>query len=224
MSSFRRLNRRFAALTRKVKDPLVPIAVGVVLLLVAGALLIRDVVDSSGPDPAEASELTVDEPPTADELRPVTAREEAAVVVPEGMEGVALTLPFTAGGAGYVGVGDRVKVYAVIDSAEGTRLVLVDTGVKVLDVSTEIAPYAGSVEPRPAGSNLTLLLALEPEVAAGVMLVGADATFHLSLMDSEDAPDIRSGTLTLHDYLSTLGPSLTAAAELDNAEPAGENP
>ncbi len=118
------------------------------------------------------------------QLRVATAREAAAVIVPEGSEGVAITLPFTAGGAGYVGAGDLVNLYAVVERDGDTQLVVVDTSVLVLDVSREVAPYV-SGGPRNEGSALTFLLALRPAIAEQVVLLGAAGSFQLSLADSD---------------------------------------
>lgn len=270
------LNATLAGLLRKLRDPMVPIAFGVILLLLAGLLIIRDGLgsSSSADDAAhedggrvlvaasdlsegqagadlvaggyiEARDVADPVPPgavhsesellgqvivrdlnvgatiTRADLRPATARESADVVIPEGMEGVALTLPFTAAGAGYVGAGDTVNVYSVLPSAEGPRLVLVATSVQVLDVSAEVAPYVGSADgPRPGGSNLTLLLALDPEVAAAVILVGSDSSFHLSLVDEKGGSQPRSGSITLDEYLASVrGSSLDPVELVDEGAP-----
>lgn len=72
----------------------------------------------------------------------------SAIEVPEGTEAIAVEVPFAAGGAGYITVGDRVNVLALIDESAGhagaapagPETVLVEAGVRVLDVSTELAP------------------------------------------------------------------------------------
>lgn len=273
MTSSSPIGSSLSAVVRKLRDPLVPIALGVVLLLVAVAFLVRDFVDASEENADDtgvavgstlvASENLSEGLPAADlfeglvearstdekppvgavssqaqlvgqvlahdvaagevltfaDFRPATAREAASVVVPPGTEGVALTLPFTAAGAGYVGAGDRVNVYSVVATADGPRLVLVETGVRVLDVSAEVAPYVGSAEgPRPAGAQLTLLLALEPDIAAAVILMGGDANFHLSLVDSDEVPEPRTGTITLDEYIL----SVRAGTSVVDPEPVGE--
>lgn len=125
------------------------------------------------------------EPITFEALRMPTAREAASVIVPEDTEGVALTVPFTAGGAGYVGAGDRINLYSVIDHNNDTHLMLLGTNVLVLDISKEVAPYVAE-GPRPESTSLTFLLALEPEVAEAVLLFANTGSFHFTLSTSEE--------------------------------------
>ena len=52
-----------------------------------------------------------DAPAQGDDV--VVAARQQAVVIPPGHHGVAITLPFTAAGGGYVGAGDKVDVFAI---------------------------------------------------------------------------------------------------------------
>jgi Flp pilus assembly protein CpaB len=135
-------------------------------------------------------------------LRPQTLRANA-ISIPDGKQGVAVQLPFVAGGAGYVGPGDNVNIYANLTPKDGasaiTKLVL--GNVKVLDVSTEVAPRVASGGERPAGSNVTYLLALDPNEAEQVIFLAANAQIWLALQDADaPAPGATSGR-TLTDVL-----------------------
>ncbi len=108
-------------------------------------------------------------------FRQRTARGEA-IKVPGGKQAIAMTIPFTNAGGGYVGPGDRINLYALVGKQNGivaplcttpeglcaatdgraaqasSQLVL--TNVEVLDVSQEVAPAtvtnAQPVEGQPA--------------------------------------------------------------------------
>jgi len=118
------------------------------------------------------------------QLRPVTLRA-ASITIPAGKQGVAVQLPFVSGGAGYVGAGDLVDIYGNLNmtgtnSGPMTKLLL--TGVKVLDVSTEVAPRVESGEAlRPAGQNVTYLLALDSDQAERVIFLAANGQLWMTL-------------------------------------------
>jgi Flp pilus assembly protein CpaB len=102
------------------------------------------------------------------------------VQVPAGKEAVAVSVPYVAGGAGYLAPGDLVNVYEVIPSAvagaptqlSAPRTQLMLTNVKVLDIDRQQSPLSGTqdtatqtgIATRPAASNgnVTVLLALDP--------------------------------------------------------------
>lgn len=124
----------------------------------------------------------------ASSLRPMALRT-GAITIPKGKQGVAVQLPFVNGVAGYVGAGDLVNVYGNVVGPDGkpvTKLVL--GNVKVLDVSTEIAPRVASDEARPASTNVTYLLALDPNEAERVIYLAANAQVWLALADGDNAP------------------------------------
>ena len=122
----------------------------------------------------------------ASALRPMALRT-GAITIPAGKQGVAVQLPFVAGGAGYVGAGDLVNIYGNVaersDAPPVTKLVLAN--VKVLDVSNEIAPRVTSDEARPAGTNVTYLLALDPDQAERVIYLAANAQLWLALQNAD---------------------------------------
>ncbi|HEU5152798.1 MAG TPA: Flp pilus assembly protein CpaB [Iamia sp.] len=120
--------------------------------------------------------------------------------IPDGQEAVAVTVPFTAGVAGYVGPGDRVNVYASItpDTAGAptsprTELLLGD--VEVLDVSDEIAPrraetIASGDTPttqaaRDGAREITLLLAVDPAEAEQVVFATTNNQLWLTLVPED---------------------------------------
>lgn len=100
----------------------------------------------------------------------------SSVTAPKGMEAVSVSVPFEAGGAGYIGPGDVVNVYQVMPNPLVTtgplppyampRVKLLLTKVQVLDVNTQIAALAGQattattqqVQSRPAGGGSILLV------------------------------------------------------------------
>ena len=117
----------------------------------------------------------------------LVVRSLSNVSVPEGYDGVAVTVPYVNGGAGYVAPGDTVNLYGVLgtsDSAAGastpdaggeTRLPrseIVLTNVLVLDVSAQEGRSIDNAAQTPEGETtvgrqaqgapLTYLLALRP--------------------------------------------------------------
>ena len=146
-------------------------------------------------DPSQLSGRVLDVTVAAGEqleasaLRPVALRS-GAITIPPGKQGVAIQLPFVAGGAGYVGPGDLVNVYGNVaagrDATPVTKLVL--GNVKVLDVSNEIAPRVQTGEERAAGTNVTYLLALDPHEAERVIYIAANAQLWLALANGDGAP------------------------------------
>jgi Flp pilus assembly protein CpaB len=167
-------------------------------------------------DTVIASQVPAGTPLSLSHLRAETAREAAAVLVPEGYEGVSLTVPFTAGGAGYVGAGDIVNLYSVLDREDEVELILVASEVRVLDVSQEVAPYVAA-GPRPDGASLTFLLALDPETAESVLLFGRRGSFYVTLLDA-DAPDREDLFHTLAERLERF----KGVVAIDDVEATGE--
>lgn len=128
-----------------------------------------------------------------------------AFVIPEGQQAIAVTLPFTAGAAGYVGPGDRINVYrSVLPNSPGapkspvTRLLLTD--VEVLDVSDEIVPNRagpadGSEQTSTSSSTpvarqeterLTLLLALDATRAEELVFAATNNELWVTLVGVDD--------------------------------------
>lgn len=145
-------------------------------------------------DPAQLSGRVLDVGLSAGEqlrssaLRPVALRS-GAITIPPGKQGVAVQLPFVAGGAGYVGPGDLVNIYGNVqaerDGQAITKLVL--GNVKVLDVSNEIAPRVQTGEERAGGANVTYLLALDANEAERVIYIAANAQPWLALANGDGA-------------------------------------
>ena len=109
-------------------------------------------------------------------VRPANLRT-GSITIPKDKQALALTVGFTEGVAGYVGVGDHVNIYVTVPARETpeptepfTRLLL--TNVEVLDVSSELTPQRatettipGATPTRTGGQTLTLLLALDAQDA-----------------------------------------------------------
>ncbi len=143
-----------------------------------------------------------------------SALRAAALSVPDGHVAVAVTVPFTAGGAGYVGAGDHVDVYSsIVAGTQGApispRTELLMAGIEVLDVSDEVTPRRA--EPvttadgttvtqaaRVGGSEITLLLAVDPAQAEQVVFASTNDQLWFSLTpegaEPPDTPGVDYGT------------------------------
>jgi Flp pilus assembly protein CpaB len=136
-------------------------------------------------------------------VRNETLRSQA-IDIPDGKQAVAIQVPFVEGVAGYVGAGDVVNVYAVVESAAVTaanaggaaaqvtsnprlaRMML--SNVQVLDVSQEVAPRRVSTdpnEPRPVGRELVYLLALDPNQAEQMIFTTTYESLYLTLAEKD---------------------------------------
>ena len=144
-----------------------------------------------------------------------------AIKVPDGKQAVAMSIPFTNAGGGYVGPGDRINMYALVGKQNGnvttlcgdglcpagpgnaataaSQLVL--TNVEVLDVSQEVAPKTvTSTQPasgqvsRTAGAeaSLTYLLALDASQAEKAIFFSRYGEMHLTLVP-KGQPDSTTG-------------------------------
>jgi Flp pilus assembly protein CpaB len=114
----------------------------------------------------------------------------ASITIPTGKQAVAVTVDFTAGGAGYAAAGDHVNVYTVVapnapnvptgdpPTTPFTKLLL--SNVQILDVSDEVAPRVAAAsdtasttdvsgQARATGTTLTLLLALNAQQAEQII-------------------------------------------------------
>lgn len=131
----------------------------------------------------------------------LATRSLSNVQIPEGMDGVAISVDYVSGGAGYIAPGDLVNVYGVyevattgnagIDGATANlpRTELALTNVRVLDVSgqqsTTVQAAAGNEETqvnRGAGlSSVTYFLAVTPADAERLILLQQFASVHLGL-------------------------------------------
>ncbi len=126
----------------------------------------------------------------ASDLRAETLRQ-GSIKIPADKQAVAIQIPFVAGGAGYVGVGDKVNVYGVIKNAPGgpsVRLVL--TSAEILDVSNEVAPRVAGDQSgeRPTGTQLTYLLALSPADAGRAIFLTSYEGLYLTLVPENQEP------------------------------------
>lgn len=122
-------------------------------------------------------------------LKSATVRRES-VDIPEGMQAVAVQIPFVPGVAGYVGVDDRVNVYGIIKSAPGGQTVrLVLSNVQVLDVSAEVAPRRASdpATERTGATAITYLLALNPTDAGKVVFLSSYESMYMTLVPKGQA-------------------------------------
>lgn len=133
----------------------------------------------------DATEAGTAAPDATDADSAVNAARQSLVEIPPGHEGVALTLPFTAAGGGYVGAGDQVNLFSVEGDQPGVGDLVLGK-VTVLDVSVELAPRAqtGTAE-RPSTSQITYLLAVPTDEVARVVAAAQTKTVYVSLLREE---------------------------------------
>jgi Flp pilus assembly protein CpaB len=164
----------------------------------------------------------------------LATRSLSNVQVPEGFDGVAVTIDYTNGGAGYVAPGDTVNVYGVFGNEGGDagiaasgaelplpRSELILTNVLVLDVSAQQgtsvqqAPAAqgqdATLGRQPLNTPLTYLLALRPTDVERVVQATSFADLYLSLT-AENAPNVT-------DTPGVAGDTVTAPVSADSAAP-----
>lgn len=167
----------------------------------------------------------------------LAVRSLSNISVPEGFDGVAITLPYTNGGAGYVAPGDTVNVYGVYGSSDEAaglatpdagldpaarlpRTELILTNVRVLDVDDqEGASFQAADEGndnassrRTDRSTLTYLLALRPADAERIVQVSNFAQLYFSLTADDAAP--------AGDTPGSDGGSVNGPVSADSAAPA----
>lgn len=144
-----------------------------------------------------------------------------AIQVPNGKQAVAMKIPFTNAGGGYVGPGDRINLYALVGKQNGTVTPLCGEGlcpagdgrtpqatsqmvlsnVEVLDVSQEVAPATvtnvqatpGQVSRTPeTQASLTYLMALDAGQAEKAIFFARYGEVYLSLVP-KGQPDATTG-------------------------------
>lgn len=137
-------------------------------------------------------DLRAGEQITASSLRAAPLRS-GKVEIPKGREAVAVSVDFVPGGGGYISAGDLVNVFAVMGEprSPGAATKLVLRNVRVLDVSTEIAPRAGSTEAteRASGTTITYLLALTSNQAEQVIFLTSNESVYFSLLPGKQGGD-----------------------------------
>jgi pilus assembly protein CpaB len=148
-----------------------------------------------------------------------TSLGQGSIKIPKGQQAVALTVDFTAGGAGYVAPGDHVNLFVTVPAntpgatvSPYTKLLL--SNVEVLDVSEELAPRRATPDDTAiaAPSQLTLLLALDAQQAeAAVFAVGQNRIW-FTLAPEGAAPAETGGVTYDRNYLDTDGAGQGAAA------------
>lgn len=167
----------------------------------------------------------------------LAVRSLSNITVPDGYDGVAVTMSYTNGGAGYVAPGDRVNVYGVfggtddvsaglatVDGQPGTKIPrteLLLTNVLVLDVSSQAETSAGATSAAVSGNSptasrtsteapLTYLLAMTPTDIERIVLVTSFADLYVSLT-ADDAPDV--GDTPGADGSRVLAPVSSASSD-----------
>lgn len=164
----------------------------------------------------------------------LATRSLSNVSIPEGFDGVAVTIEYTNGGAGYIAPGDTVNVYGVYGGegassdaglvAEGSpvpRTELALTNVLVLDVSAQQGTSVQPADPNaPEGTGvgrqqlntpLTYLLALRTTDAERIVQLSTFADLYLSLT-ADDAPNAA-------DTPGVAGDTVNGPVSADSAAP-----
>ena len=185
-------------------------------LIAAGKLETREIAAEQRPpdavtSPSELSGRILQaafaegEPLRTGGLRPASLRQGSGIEIPEGMEALAVQVDFVAGAAGYVGAGDRVNLWAVMEKAAAMdagnqptgpgfatpRTELLLSNVQVLDVSSEVAPRRANDDPnapRPAGEPLTYLLAVDTTAASRAIFATSFHQLYLTLVREDAQP------------------------------------
>lgn len=162
----------------------------------------------------------------------LATRSLSNITIPEGYDGVAVTIEYTNGGAGYIAPGDTVNVYGVYgggstgdaglvaDGAPVPRTELALTNVLVLDVSAQQATSVQSTDPTAPDSTvgrqalstpLTYLLALRTTDAERIVQLSSFADLYLSLT-ADDAPNAG-------DTPGVAGDTVNGPVSADSAAP-----
>jgi len=160
-------------------------------VLIVGAGLVFVVMSGSHDKKQRSNAAGNPSVPTTKPAPVVTQSTPASVVIPEGMQAVALQAPFTAGLAGYARPGDQVDVYATVEKGPAKANLgppyakLVQQHVAVLAV-TAPGPDAGT-------GNATYLLALPPDAAEQVIFFAKFESVWLTLVPKEQKPVATAG-------------------------------
>ena len=163
----------------------------------------------------------------------LATRSLSNVSIPEGFDGVAVTIDYTNGGAGYIAPGDTVNVYGVYgggangdaglvsDGSPIPRTELALTNVLVLDVSAQQGTSVQPADPNaPEGTGvgrqqlntpLTYLLALRTPDAERLVQLSTVAALDLRL-SADDAPNAA-------DTPGVAGDTVNGPVSADSAAP-----
>ncbi len=127
-------------------------------------------VETSKPAPPAAGAVTA---PGAAPATPV------AFTIPEGMQAVAVQVPFVQGIAGYAKAADKVNVYGVFKNNGGNTQLKQPAAKLVLDKVEVLSVTAPS--PGAGAGNATYLLALSAEDAEQVVYLQSHESVYLTL-------------------------------------------
>jgi Flp pilus assembly protein CpaB len=141
--------------------------------------------------------------------------------VPAGYEAIAVQLDFVGGGAGYVGVGDRINIYGAYNDryplmTQKPHGELIVTNVEVLDVSLNIPARRGQAVEDPStqrasSDSVTYLLALKTEDVERVVFT---TEFHAlyATLTAPDAPPAGPTPGRDGDNIFEIEPNVVAGA------------
>jgi Flp pilus assembly protein CpaB len=111
-----------------------------------------------------------------------------AVAIPDGMQGLAVSLPAAQAASGFVSPGDSVNVYADVAKAADDKLAkvgatspcttLVAPNVLVVDVT----PRPGVQPSGPSAANITYLLAVDQLTARAIIFFAVNESLYLTLV------------------------------------------
>jgi Flp pilus assembly protein CpaB len=117
------------------------------------------------------------------------AIDTKAVAIPDGMQGLEVSLAAPQGAAGYVQPGDTVNVFANVAKASDAKLAaaspctaLVAPNVTVIDVNPRPGAAANAAPTQvAAGATVNYLLAVDPMVARTIIFFAANESLYLTL-------------------------------------------
>jgi hypothetical protein len=169
--------------------------IGLAILIVGTGLVfavLKSSNDSNGrPAASSATTITTGKPAPV-----VTQSTPAAVVIPEGMQGVAVQAPFVQGVAGYVRAGDQVDVYATVEKGPPHP----PSGPPYAKLIQQHVPVLAVTAPPPdAGTgNATYLLALPADAAEQVIFFAKFESVWLTIVPKDQRPVSTAG----HGYVT----------------------
>ena len=157
------------------------IAVGVAVFVLGSSMAFLLVHDNKKGTPAkvQTASQTASLPAHTNLAAASPTAAATSIDIPDGMEALAVQLPFVPGGAGYVHNGDTINIYGVFKAEQPTggpkaplsKLVL--SNVKVLSVTS---PVAGA-----DNGAATYLLALTPAQSEQVVYLSSFQSLYMSL-------------------------------------------
>jgi Flp pilus assembly protein CpaB len=165
----------------------------------AGAGIVSVVLRGHNADAGQARTHTnaspISIPPTNPKAGTKAAIDSKAVAIPDGMQGLEVSLTAPQAAAGYVQPGDAVNVYANVAKASDAKLAatspctaLVAPNVTVVDVNPRPGAATNGQTQVAAGATVNYFLAVDPMVARAIIFFAANESLYLSLVPRGQNP------------------------------------